>query len=75
MSFKSLLDEIENNIHKILDEMSISGILFSVEPSKPGFGDASSNVSFLLAKQLKKIQKRLQICWLQNLKLHKTFLS
>ena len=27
---------------------------FTVEPSKPGFGDASSNVSFLLAKQLKK---------------------
>ncbi|EPA06143.1 arginine--tRNA ligase [Candidatus Nitrosarchaeum limnium] len=59
MSFKSLLDEIENNIHKILDEMSISGILFSVEPSKPGFGDASSNVSFLLAKQLKKNPKEI----------------
>ena len=59
MSFKSLIDEIENNIHKILDEMSISGVLFSVEPSKPGFGDASSNVSFLLAKQLKKNPKEI----------------
>ena len=59
MSFKSLIDEIENNIHKILDEMSIPDILFSVEPSKPGFGDASSNVSFLLARHLKKSPKEI----------------
>lgn len=59
MSFKSLIDEIENNIHKILDEMSISDVLFSVEPSKLGFGDASSNVSFLLAKHLKKNPKEI----------------
>ena len=57
MSFKSLIDEIENNIHKILDELTVSGILFSVEPAKPGFGDVSSNVSFLLAKHLKKNPK------------------
>ena len=57
MSFKSLIDEIENNIHKILDDLSVSGILFSVEPAKPGFGDVSSNVSFLLAKHLKKNPK------------------
>ncbi|MCE9652246.1 MAG: arginine--tRNA ligase [Nitrosarchaeum sp.] len=59
MSFKSLIDEIENNIHKILDELSVSDISFSVEPAKPGFGDASSNVSFLLAKQLKKNPKEI----------------
>ncbi|HSB83558.1 MAG TPA: arginine--tRNA ligase [Nitrosarchaeum sp.] len=57
MSFKSLIDEIENNIHKILSDLSMSDISFSVEPAKPGFGDASSNVSFLLAKQLKKNPK------------------
>jgi arginyl-tRNA synthetase len=57
LSFKSLIDEIENNIHKILDDLSVSGILFSVEPAKPGFGDVSSNVSFLLAKHLKKNPK------------------
>ncbi|MFB5622888.1 MAG: arginine--tRNA ligase, partial [Nitrosarchaeum sp.] len=57
MSFKSLIEEIENNIHKILDDLSISDILFTVEPAKPGFGDVSSNVSFLLAKQLKKKPK------------------
>jgi arginyl-tRNA synthetase len=57
LSFKSLIDEIENNIHKILDDLSISGISFTVEPAKSGFGDVSSNVSFLLAKQLKKKPK------------------
>ena len=30
-----------------------------MEPAKPGFGDASSNVSFLLAKQLKKNPKEI----------------
>ncbi|AJW71147.1 arginine--tRNA ligase [Nitrosopumilus adriaticus] len=54
MTFKSIIDEIENNLNKILDELSISDVKFSVEPAKPGFGDVSSNVSFLLAKQLQK---------------------
>ena len=59
MSFKSLIDEIENNLHKILNDLSVSDILFSVEPAKPGFGDASSNVAFLLAKHLKKTPKEI----------------
>ena len=54
MTFKSIIDEIENNLNKILDELSISDVKFNVEPAKPGFGDVSSNVSFLLAKQLQK---------------------
>lgn len=57
MSFKSIIDEIENNLKKILDDLSVSDIPFSVEPSKPGFGDVSSNASFLLAKELKKSPK------------------
>ena len=57
MTFKSIIDEIENNLKKILDELSISDVKFTVEPAKPGFGDVSSNVSFLLAKQLKKSPK------------------
>ena len=57
MTFKSIIDEIENNLKKILDELSISDVRFTVEPAKPGFGDVSSNVSFLLAKQLKKSPK------------------
>lgn len=59
MTFKSILDEIENNLNKILDDLSISDVKFSVEPAKPGFGDVSSNVSFLLAKQLKKSPKEI----------------
>jgi arginyl-tRNA synthetase len=54
MTFQSIIDEIRNNLNKVLFEMSISGVDFSVEPAKPGFGDVSSNISFLLAKQLKK---------------------
>jgi arginyl-tRNA synthetase len=57
MTFKSIIDEIENNLNKILSELSISDVKFSVEPAKPGFGDVSSNISFLLAKQLKKNPK------------------
>ena len=57
MTFKSIIDEIENNLKKILDDLSISDVKFTVEPAKPGFGDASSNVSFLLANQLKKNPK------------------
>jgi arginyl-tRNA synthetase len=59
MTFKSILDEIENNLNKILSDLSISGITFSVEPAKPGFGDVSSNISYLLAKQLKKSPKEI----------------
>jgi len=59
MTFKSIIDEIENNLHKILSELSISDVVFSVEPAKPGFGNVSSNVSFLLAKQLKKSPKEI----------------
>lgn len=59
MTFKSILDEIENNLSKILSDLPISGVTFSVEPAKPGFGDVSSNVSFLLAKKLKKSPKEI----------------
>ncbi len=57
MTFKSIINEIENNLDKILDDLSISDVKFSVEPAKPGFGDVSSNISFLLSKQLKKSPK------------------
>ena len=57
MTFKSILDEIENNLHKLLDDLSISDVEFSVEVAKPGFGDVSSNISFLLAKKLHKSPK------------------
>ena len=54
MTFRTILEEIENNLNKILDDMGLSNIGFNVDPAKPGFGDVSSNISFLLAKNLKK---------------------
>jgi arginyl-tRNA synthetase len=54
LTFKSIIDEIENNLYKILSDLGVSDISFTVEPAKPGFGDVSSNISFLLAKNLKK---------------------
>ena len=54
MTFKSIIDEIENNLHKIISDLGVSDTSFTVEPAKPGFGDVSSNISFLLAKNLKK---------------------
>jgi len=59
LAFKSLLDEIENNLNKILNDLSVSDISFLVESAKPGFGDASSNISFLLAKKLQKNPKEI----------------
>jgi len=57
MTFQSIIDEIDNNLKKILEGFSISNLNFSVEVAKPGFGDVSSNISFLLAKELKKSPK------------------
>ncbi|MGH1520944.1 MAG: arginine--tRNA ligase [Nitrosopumilus sp.] len=59
MTFKSIIDEIENNLKKIQSDLSLDSVAFSVEPAKPGFGDVSSNISFLLAKQLKKSPKEI----------------
>ena len=59
MTFKSIIDEIENNLNKILSDLSVSDVSFSVEPAKTGFGDVSSNLPFLLAKQLKKSPKEI----------------
>lgn len=57
MTFKSIIDEIESNLTKILNDLSVSDLKFTVELAKPGFGDVSSNVSFLLSKRLKKSPK------------------
>ena len=59
MTFQVIIDEIENNLKKILQELSLSEIPFSVEVAKPGFGDVSSNIAFLLAKELKKSPKEI----------------
>jgi len=57
MTFQSIIDEIDKNLKKILENLSVTDLNFSVEVAKPGFGDVSSNISFLLAKELKKSPK------------------
>jgi arginyl-tRNA synthetase len=54
MTFKILLEEIYLNIQKIIDELELPQVSFVVEPTKLNFGDVTCNVSFLLAKHLKK---------------------
>ena len=54
MTFQSILDEIRNNLNGILSDLGITDVSFSVEPAKPGFGDVTSNIAFLLAKRLKQ---------------------
>ncbi|MCH6571199.1 MAG: arginine--tRNA ligase [Thaumarchaeota archaeon] len=54
MAFQILLDEIKSNVNQSLQELDYPTVSFSVEPAKKGFGDVTSNVCFLLAKDLKK---------------------
>ena len=53
MAFKSIIDEVRGNLETIMADLSVN-VKFTVEPAKPGFGDVSSNVSFLLARILKR---------------------
>ena len=54
MTFRLILSEIELNIKKIIAQHGFSDVGFVVELAKPGFGDFTCNVAFLLAKQLGK---------------------
>ena len=54
MVFLQLLENIRKKTAKILDSQNLEPVSFSVESAKPGFGDITCNVSFLLSKQLKK---------------------
>lgn len=54
MTFQILLDEIKSNVNQSLQELDYPIVSFSVEPAKKGYGDVTSNVCFLLAKDLKK---------------------
>ncbi len=54
MAFRLILSEIESNIKKIIAQHGFQNVEFVVELAKPGFGDFTCNVAFLLAKQLGK---------------------
>ncbi len=54
MTFKILLEEIKSNIEKIIEKQDWPRLSFVVEIAKSNFGDVTCNVSFLIAKHLKK---------------------
>ena len=54
MSLKILIDEIHSNIQKIIEDLDLPQIPFTVELTKSNFGDVTCNVAFLLAKHMKK---------------------
>lgn len=54
MTFKLILTEIDSNIKKIITQHGFREVEFVVELAKPGFGDFTCNVAFLLAKQAGK---------------------
>jgi len=54
MVFLKLLENIRSKTAEILDTKNYETVQFSVESAKPGFGDITCNVPFLLSKQLKK---------------------
>jgi len=54
MSFRILLDEISENLAKVISDAQMPPTNFVLEPAKQGFGDATCNIAFLAAKHLKK---------------------
>ena len=54
MVFLKLFENIRSKTAEILDAKNYEPVKFSVESAKPGFGDITCNVPFLLSKQLKK---------------------
>ena len=54
MAFLEILESIRQTVQSYLSENNLGMTNFTVEPSKPGFGDITCNVAFLLAKDLKK---------------------
>ena len=54
MTFLELIAKIRHDIDDIIKDQGYQNVNFTVESSKPGFGDITCNVGFLLAKQLKQ---------------------
>ena len=59
MVFLKLLENIRSKTADILNAKNYDPVQFSVESAKPGFGDITCNVPFLLSKQLKKSPKEI----------------
>ena len=61
MVFLNLLENIRSKTDEILEAKNCESVKFSVESAKPGFGDITCNVPFLLSKQLKKSPQEISI--------------
>jgi len=61
MVFLKLLENIQHKTAEILDAKNYDPVQFSVESAKPGFGDITCNVPFLLSKQLKKSPQEISV--------------
>jgi arginyl-tRNA synthetase len=61
MVFLKLLENIRCKTTEILDAKNYVPVQFSVESAKPGFGDITCNVPFLLSKQLKKSPQEISV--------------
>ncbi|MDB3956633.1 arginine--tRNA ligase [Candidatus Nitrosopelagicus sp.] len=61
MVFLKLLENIRCKTAEILDAKNYTPVQFSVESAKPGFGDITCNVPFLLSKQLKKSPQEISV--------------
>ena len=54
MVFLNIINQVRENVSKIILEKGYDKVNFVVEPSRSGFGDITCNVAFLLAKSLRK---------------------
>ena len=54
MTIRILLNEIKSNLNQICSKLNYPTQNFVVEEAKPGFGDITSNMAFLLSKAVKK---------------------
>ena len=61
MVFLKLLENIQSKTADILNAKNYDPVQFSVESAKPGFGDLTCNVPFLLSKQLKKSPQEISV--------------
>ena len=54
MTTRILINEISFNIKKIINELQLPLVKFTIEPTKSNFGYVMCNISFLLAKHIQK---------------------
>jgi len=67
MAFLNIINQVKENTSKIISEKGYDNVDFVVEYSRSGFGDITCNIAFLLAKNLKKIHRKLLKNLLENI--------